>query len=338
MSFQVVRKKLSPDEISPPGTRYNAGSNKVQATPDNGVTWNDAPGLDPRSNPALLLPPVSSSDPRCDAAAGMVAQMKSVVQTFVHAANLTQAATLIFAGVALILPGLGIIADAVLLLASALFTVGQIEVEAAMTDETYETLLCIFYCQTDPDGQVSEAGFARIYDAITAQLSDPAAGISARILDLIGRVGLNNAGASSTESGDCSECECEWCYEWDTAGLNAGNDWTHATNETYSQVYVAAPSGAYSIFYAEMHYDWNGVDGGDGSAAVIRADGVNLAAQIPLLGGDGNLLYDDVSIIPNEWVLAGNAAHTGDGGTFVITFFKIKGRGAKPTFTDGLEC
>lgn len=338
MSLQIVRKKLSADEITPAGTRYNEECDCVQATPDGGTTWNDAPGLDPRSNSALLLPPLISVDPRCGAAAGMIAQMKSVVDIFVHAANLTQAASLIFAGVALILPGIGIIADAILLLVSALLTIGQVEVEAAMTEETYATLLCIFYCAADVDGQISEDGFAQIYDAITAQLSDPAAGISARIIDVVGRVGLNNAGASSVETGDCSDCECEWCYEWDTAQLNAGSDWSHDFDASYSQVYLASPGGSYSVFYAEMHYTWNEIDGGDGSGAVIRANGDNLAAQIPLLGGDGNLLYDDVTIIPNEWVIAGNAANPGGGGVFVITSLKFKGRGAKPGFLDGEDC
>jgi len=51
--------------------------------------------------------------------------------------------------------------------------------------------------------------FADVYGDIEAQIPEGAAGILFRTIDVLGLVGLNNAGALGTDAGDCSDCGCE---------------------------------------------------------------------------------------------------------------------------------
>lgn len=160
------------------------------------------------------------------------------------------------------------------------------------------------------------------------------------IIQVIGGAdGLNLAGATtSIDTADCSDCEGSWCWTWDTDALNAGGDWTHDADESYSQIYTSAPAGAFSFTFAELEYAWNFVDGGGGSGAVIRCDGDNVAEQFPLFGGTGVITYDGATLIPDDLLIAGNTDSPSGGGTFVITRFTMRGAGATPGFIDGEAC
>ena len=46
--MEIVRKYLTPDEVSPANIRTNPTTGEVEISPDGGTTWNDAPQLDPR--------------------------------------------------------------------------------------------------------------------------------------------------------------------------------------------------------------------------------------------------------------------------------------------------
>lgn len=219
--MQIVRKKLTPDEIQPPGTRYDSGCDCVQVTPDGGTTWNDAPGLDPRKQPGFLHPPLGGDNRKCDAAANMVQAIRHFTETMDNGSTVWSLATLAFGLLGAFLP-LGIIVDLVLITAEAIILVGIALQKAAMTDGVYDQLLCIFYENSDADGQLDDAAFAQVYSDIEAQLESTAAGFTERILDLIGRVGLNNMGAMGTETGDCDACSA-WTRCWDVTNFD---QWT----------------------------------------------------------------------------------------------------------------
>jgi len=218
---------------------------------------------------------------------------------------------------------------------------------ADVWDATFtDTLKCVLYdCSSDDEGIVT-------FDWLCVQ-NRLAEGTDALNLDQLrlfnqlnfimqvtgGADGLNLSGATtSIAEADCSDCAGSWCWVWDTDALNAGHDWAHSSDESYSQVYNSAPSGSYSIMYASMSYTWNGIDGGDGSGAVIRIDGINIVSQIPLFGGIGLLVYDGATLVPNTILFGGNTATTDGGGTFVVTRFEMRGVGELPAFVDGELC
>jgi len=72
----VIRMRLTENDVKPANQRYNPTTDTVQITPDNGETWNDAEGSDPRRAPAYRKPARTGSDRRCDAAANMVTWVK----------------------------------------------------------------------------------------------------------------------------------------------------------------------------------------------------------------------------------------------------------------------
>lgn len=215
MSLYVVRKKLSASEVDAPDTRWDAECGCVQTTPDGGATWIDNPGADPRLNTAYQRPSLTGMDARCDAATAMRDRVKSIVDAFITTATLTGAATSIWGVISILFPPAAIVA-AILALVEFFLTIGVIDVVAVMTTEVYDQLLCIFYCNADANGQLSDASFAQVYTDIEAQLPEGAIGIVERSIDIVGIVGINNAGALATETGDCTDCSCGWAAVLET--------------------------------------------------------------------------------------------------------------------------
>lgn len=231
--LSIVRKKLTPDEIQPPTTRYNSDCDCVQVTGDGGLTWTDAVGLDPRSQPAYLRPPLTTDNPRCDAAANMVAAIRHAVDTMEDGSTVWAVASLLLALFGAFLP-LGLISALVVIVADAIWTIGIALLRAAMTEEVYAQLLCIFLDNEDADGRLTPEGYAALYPAVEAQIEATAAGFLERIFDLMGYVGLSNAGSSGVETGDCTECDTH-CFtidfeltdgsEYGVSKLFAGGEW-----------------------------------------------------------------------------------------------------------------
>lgn len=364
MSLQIVRKKLSPDEVTPVGTRYNPDCNCIQQSPDGGVTWNDAPGIDPRRNPGGLFPPLVSDDPRCDAATAMSERVKIVVDAFLNTANLAGAASAIFGALISIIPGLGLLVDVILIGVGLFLALGAIEVNDAMTTETYEALKNIFYCNIGSDGQMNEAGYAGVYADVEAQLTDPAIGIIERILDIVGLVGLNNAGATTTLIGDCSGVDCGWAYEWDVDELSSwdgcfgrgtyspGVGWTSTVGDGF--VSAVPNSGNNSDLHANPNH-WE-VDvtasGASGNGYVGIASIGDVCTFVPL--DPGYMSLDGIPTYPGYGLENGSHTYTYDddglhdfSGIFVdpvindeaalltITRVKLSGSGAQPPFSGG---
>lgn len=338
--MEIVRKKLTPDDLSPPYLRYNPDDDVVQVSGDNGATWQDAPQLDPRTTNQFA--PLTTGDPQCDGAIRMVAAIEEVVMALINAINGgAQYAALqgILMGWLAVF-GFFFVLVALAALVLALFVaIGYAALYSAFSMFDWDELACKVRCSVDSQGRLDATSLQEVKDMIAADYDSTQSAILNAILDLTGFGALNAFAATRSETGDCSGCdECEWCWYYDAAALNAGNDWTHSSDFSYSQVYEASPGGSYDIFYARLEYTWNGVDGGSGSGMVIRDGVTNLATQIPLTGGTGVIEYDGADIAIDDWLIGGNTATSGGGGVVAITSFTIRGRGALPAFNDGVEC
>jgi len=215
----VVRKKLSADEGAPPNTRYNPDTDTFETSVDGGTTWTENPGADPRVNPAYQMPPNTAPDVRCAAAAGMVEDVRRVIDAAITGGGVVGIGNILIAF--LILP-LGWVYLLIVAVAAALAGVTSFAWNAAFTEETYEGLLCLFFDQLDADGHIDQAG----WDALLAQayidFADPNVGGGLELVfKLHGVIGLNNAGSAYADpEADCSVCvppgtcyEIEWLTE-----------------------------------------------------------------------------------------------------------------------------
>lgn len=208
----IIRKRLSPDEVTPAGTRYNSGTDTVQTTSDGGATWNDAPGLDPRHADSFRNPVLTTADPQCDAAANMVAFLHSVIDADIAAANTIAMSTAFIGLVTLFFPVL-LVADLILAVAGIIAAIGSTALSEAFTSTVYDDLLCTFYNHLETDGSMTAAD-------LSALLADIFANYDSVVFDAIDahnktlyEVGWSNAGAAGSETGDCTSCTASTCYE-----------------------------------------------------------------------------------------------------------------------------
>lgn len=215
-TLQVVRKELDPSEVSPTNIRYDAGTDSVQTTYDDGATWVDTPAQDPRSSPIFLYPPVGGDDPRCQAAANMVRFTENTIDETLGAI----AAGLDAIGIATtILPlfvelgPFAILFDLVLGLASGLASAGATAISTAFTSDVYDELTCIIYCRLATDGSVDADQLANIESDISDQIGGLVSVIVDAMFFLTGSVGLSNMGTVGEAPADCDACtSCAWCY------------------------------------------------------------------------------------------------------------------------------
>lgn len=207
--MQIVRKKLSADEISPPNIRYNGDCDCVETTYDGGGTWTAAPGADPRSAAAFRAPANATADPQCNAAANMVSRLRFMIDTDLASASIAGVASGLLAGILLFMPAVGIVVDAILIAVDVILGIGAGAIAAAFTEGVYDDFLCVFYCNIDPDGQMSDAQLTAIYSQVAAQFDSVVQLVFGAHSSTLGAVGWSNAGAlGEIEDADCSECDC----------------------------------------------------------------------------------------------------------------------------------
>jgi len=242
--MKVVRKLLTPDEITPPTLRYNVDCDCVQQTADGGVTWVDVPAADPRHADGFRVPPLDIPDAQCNAAANMVAKLRFFVDTDLASASIVSLASAILAGILLFVPGVGVIVDAILIAADAILTIGAGSIAAAFTESVYDDFLCIFVCNIDEDGQMSEAQLAMIVSLVNAQFDSVVQAVFAAHNSTMGSVGWSNAGAlgESTDA-DCSACACGWAAVLDTCTSIPGWLTMTAGDQTSDGIQMANEAG-----------------------------------------------------------------------------------------------
>jgi hypothetical protein len=223
--MKIIRGRLSASDVTPTSLRWNPDTNTVQQTPDGGATWIDTPTLDPRAGTGYKLPARTSSDPRCDAAENMVVKLQSMVGIFEADLAQLQAVNAIVDIVLVFLPEVGIVIEALLAAVEFLLTIGADVISAAFTDDQWQIVRCILYCDIASDGTVDQARFDKILDDMHAQASTVVYDVLYTIFTLsLGVNGVSNAGATGDAVGDCSECVCGWCYHFDASSGFA--DWT----------------------------------------------------------------------------------------------------------------
>lgn len=210
-TIQVVRKQLAPDEFSPTNLRYNPDTNTVQQTYDGGDTWVDNPGQDPRHSTTYQYPPVGGDDPRCQAAANQVRFLNNTIDETLSAIALGTDAL----GLALTLLPLfvelgpfAILFELVLALADGLVSLGADAISSAFTNDVYDQLLCIFFCNIESDGTVTPTDLSNIEDQIGSQIGGVVQVVLDLMLALTGEVGLTNEGTMGDAPADCSDCDC----------------------------------------------------------------------------------------------------------------------------------
>jgi hypothetical protein len=219
--MELVRTLLTPETITPGNIRYDETCDCIQVSPDGGTTWNDAPGLDPRHNDAGRSPALTGSSIQCDAAANMVAKVTAYVAIITGATNALSMAGGLLAFLAF-LPLVGWLFGLIVSIASALIGIGSTAITNAFSQEVYDQLLCIFYDNIGADGQMSAEQLTAIQDAIYADIGGVAFTVCSYFFSLTGEVGMSNAGATGTETGDCEACAPGWRWQWDFAVDDGG--------------------------------------------------------------------------------------------------------------------
>jgi len=268
----IIRKRLGEEEFNPPGTRYIVGTDTFQQYIAG--EWVDMPGLDPRTNPAYLLPARTGSTRRCDAAANMTAKVESIVTFYVSSGEIALTASSVLAVILIFFPPIALIAGILWAIADLIVGLGVSTVASAFSGSVYDDLTCYFDCAADGDGQLDPTGYNQVISNIHSNHSGVVSTVLDAVFNSLGWVGLNNAGATGEETGDCGDCECEWCYPLDfrvqdydlaLSGLNggtwvSGEGW-EATNTSVSgtrtllQGTITLPSGI-AITKAAIVYDW----------------------------------------------------------------------------------
>lgn len=258
--MKIIRMELTENEVSPPNLRYDDGCDCIQQTPDGGTTWVDVPEADPRHANGFRMPPLSGEDARCDAAAREVAAWREVYNTFISSTTAAQFATIILNALLLLAGGVGVLLALLFLAFDALIFIGKEEMEAAFDDDVWDGIMCIIYCHIAEDGSISQEQLDAIYSDIFALYPGTIYNTLIEIGHLFGEVLLSNASVERSETGDCDECACAWCYTWlDGAGFspawsldfgsyNSGTDQLDGTNTNPS-------TGNTVLLQAKLHFD-----------------------------------------------------------------------------------
>jgi len=205
------------DEI-PVQFRYTDGV--LERSTDGGATWTPAPEFDPRNNSTQFPPPSGdepADDKRCVAATGMVVLMKEQIRDqLTDDMSRFTLSELITTWLQTLIgtsnPFIALITIAV----NQIFALVMAVLIPALTDEVFETLKCIFFCNMDDEisfnlGQI---------DQVTTDIGDQIGGIATlffqQLINLLGEDGMTNlARAGGATEGDCSTCPCNdfWCFD-----------------------------------------------------------------------------------------------------------------------------
>lgn len=204
--MEIIRKELTPDEISPPGIRYNTGTDAFERF-INGE-WVETPETDPRRQ--NVFPPVDTGSPSCDGAANIVVNLQGLIAGMTNAvctgADVALGAATLVTALYLLNVLFGLLMSLAMTLFAAALTAGCSEMEDTFTPTVWDQLKCILADKLDGDGRLTEATWAAAKSDITAKIGGTPAAILVGLFDIIGFGGLNSMAATGAETGDCSEC------------------------------------------------------------------------------------------------------------------------------------
>lgn len=350
-AMQVIRKKLDPGEVIPPGQRYSEAEDCIEVF--NGTSWSCSPAADPRHDDALRFPPIGGSDPQCQAAANMSRAIEDfiadVVNTLSWATVAEATLSTVLTAAAIFFPAtvaVGVFAILALDIGTILFGAGLVAIAAAFTAEVYDQLTCIFYCNIDADGQL----IAGQLEAINTQIADEIGGLVSLVTSamflLMGEVGLSNAGATGDAPADCTECPCAWCFEIDfTAtdgdflpdtpnGLDAvytpGVGWTQATFGSSTGTYIYRDIDPTVL--TEVYFEYQAITPVTNTAILLGFEASFVVIDVEAADGSGVLssaLWTGSETVDQILLQVGNS-NTGTGGTSTISLARFHGQGICP--------
>lgn len=323
----------------------------LQISDDNGLTWTDAPELDPRVNPVVTFPPSFTGDldlDKCRAAnsiAGMLqdhqAEQLRLLTIGASGVEFAQSVIALLVALGLITGGLTI-ALAVFTTAIAAFMAARnaAEFEAAFTETVWDNVVCTAYCLIGDD----LAFTAEQWTEFKSQVQSDNPGIAGdwlnKTVDAMGQAGLTNAARSGyVGTRDCDLCGCDetWCYEIDFTATNGGfagagawtlgNGWEATAGGTGVRVDVSLTL-AVSPVITHIEMDVEFINRG------------NVAAT---LGGVAMLNFENVLTGTYEWdgSISGSTAlrlfptsGAVQGNQCTMTRILVRGTGTNPFGTD----
>jgi len=216
----IIRRKLDPNTVYPTNIQYDPETDTVQ-TNVNG-TFVDSPEADPRTQ--TTFPPRITANPGCDAAQSVSDAIKNQINQTIDAVNNAKTAFTI-AGLILGLFTFGVfdIFIAIALgIANAMIDAGGTALAAALSDSTFDTLTCILFCHMNSSGRLKPGGLDASKTDVDTQIGGLGATIINAMLSLAGEGGINNIASLGMSTGDCSACDCGWCFTFDFTLADGG--------------------------------------------------------------------------------------------------------------------
>lgn len=202
-ALEVVRDYFGRDSTNAPLTRVN-DDGEIETSIDGGITWVENPDADPRNQ--VIFPPLTGSDVSCRAANSIV---KAIEDTFDELLTGMANGGSAFGGAWLLVGllagkfggtigaaffGAPVVAIAVFLITAIIDATIAI-VSAALDEEVYDKLRCIFIVLVDGEGRMPEENMPRLYAAIYQELDTLPAQILDLFFDFVGFGGLSNFAA-----------------------------------------------------------------------------------------------------------------------------------------------
>jgi len=339
---KVIRKRLSEVEAAGTNTtRWNVDCVCFQTFDPFTQTWYENPAADPRTNTIYLLPPRTVGDIRCDSAANMRAKLETMLDQFFINVEIAQLINAIVGVVLVFQPGGGLLIALIIAFVEAIIEIG---VAAILFDfnppEVWEFIQCALYQEMEPDGTITAEGMEAARIKIDSEY--PGTTIGAVILlqfALLGTVGMNNAGSTGDESGDCSECPITWCYTWDfnldaydflprtgSAGWGgtwvSGQGWVNTPNPSLA-IAIQTPIEIV-VNAASFHTDNFGVNWSIRCSPTLAADTFTWS-QIT-----DNFSGQSLTCPAGEWIFIFMQCSEGSQGSHNIDSFTLQGTGEPP--------
>jgi len=346
-------------QLCPPRIRTNEG--KLQWW--DGTQWVDVPGegderFEGEYDPPFPDPPTGETG-NCLAAENLTALLQQQVtewSTALNAGAIALGIVTIITGVltAFFIPWATV---AVLGFATTLIGLGASGIDAAFTSTVYDRFKCIINCHAASDGSITVAEYDEIIEEIQAE-----SGVAWDLIEVwigfFGNVGLNRAATSAgITDGDCSECDCGWCYALDLATdtgwtLNPGTQTANGFETTLFNGgggYMArAFSGStdftsFNCTEIELNFTYNeGIRAGTGDSALyFRINGSNVLANIlvPTIPDTPHIITGNFTITNIFYQLLAGVVQNGTdpGGSAVAPTIIFRGNGTNPFGSSNCE-
>ena len=215
---------------TPTNTRTTAAG-YVEQSFDGGLTWERLID-DPRFN-APVFPPlvgIPIGDIPCAMAKSAREAARIEIQTLIDNSaiwdTVLTVAGVIIEFLSLLMGPIGrIVALLVTTLAYALWQFTRAAFIAYDWDSALEQFFCIYFCNIEPDGSWSEAGWQQAKQDIVDQMDGFGEVWFWNHVEALGPVGLTNIGLVLPGlAGDCDACACGECQDPTTSGSQAGEN------------------------------------------------------------------------------------------------------------------